>query len=221
MHHQLNVTQREQIGKGSCRKLRAKGLIPGIIYGHKFDNLPIYMEKKAIKEALKKVGESSIIELNIAGKEKINALIKDYQLDPVTDDILHVDFYAIHADERITLEIPLHFVGEPIGVKQSGGILEIIMREIEIECLPADIPEHIEVDLSPLNIGNEILVSDLKLSEKIKVLNKSNSVIALVSAPEEEEKVAATEEVAEPEVIKKGKETKPTEEEEKEKEEEE
>lgn len=215
MHYQLNVILREQTGKGACRQLRSKGLIPGIIYGHKIENLLITVNNKALMDILKKAGESSIIELNIPGKEKLNALIKDYYQDPVTDKVLHVDFYAIHEDEMIALDIPLHFIGEPVGVKQGGGILEIILREIEIECFPADIPEHIEIDLSNLNIGDEILVSDLKLSEKIKVITKPSSVIALVSAPitEEVEKAAAEVEITEPEVIKKGKETEEPEEE--------
>ncbi len=214
MHYQLNVTSRDQIGKGACRKLRSKDLIPGIIYGHKIENIPIYIKQKELLQVLKQAGESSIIEINMTGKHKLNALIKAYQQDPITDKVIHVDLYAIRADEQITLNVPLHFIGEPIGVKQSNGILEIITREIEIECFPADIPEHIEVNLSNLNIGNEILVSDLKLSDKIKILTKPNSVIALVSAPAvEEEKVAPEVETIEPEVIKKGKETKESKEE--------
>lgn len=215
MHYQLDVMFREQKGKGACRKLRSKGLIPGIIYGHKIENLAIAVDNKALMNMLKKAGESSIIELNIPGKEKLNALIKDYYQDPLTDKVLHVDFYAIHSDEVISLNVPLHFKGEPVGVKQGGGVLEIILREIEIECFPADIPESIEIDLSTLNIGDEILVSDLKLMEKIRVITKPSSVIALVSAPtvEEVEKAAAEAEIAEPEVIKKGKEIEEPEEE--------
>lgn len=215
MQYQLNINKREIGGKNYCKKLRQRGFIPAIIYGHKIDSIPIYVNQKEFISILKKAGESSLIELNMDG-EKINVLIKDYQLHPINNNILHIDFYAIKADEAVSLKIPIYIIGEPKGVKEKSGILEIILRELEIECLPADIPEKIEIDISNLDIGDEILVSDLKLSEKIKILTKADSVIALVSAPAvEEEAVAAEvpETLPEPEVIKKGKEEKESEEE--------
>ncbi len=215
MQYQLNINKREIVGKNYCKKLRQRGFIPAIIYGHKIDSIPIYVNQKEFISILRKAGESSLIELNIDG-EKINVLIKDYQLHPINNNILHIDFYAIKADEAVSLKMPIYIIGEPKGVKEKSGILEIILRELEIECLPADIPEKIEIDISNLDIGDEILVSDLKLSEKIKILTKADSVIALVSAPAvEEEAVAAEvpETPPEPEVIKKGKEEKESEEE--------
>ncbi|OGF59746.1 MAG: 50S ribosomal protein L25/general stress protein Ctc [Candidatus Fischerbacteria bacterium RBG_13_37_8] len=218
MHYQINVTAREQTGKGFCRKLRAKGLMPGVIYGHGMETIPVSINFKEFMDILRKAGETSIIELNINNKEPVNALIKEYQLNPIYGNVTHVDFYAVRADEIVTLSIPIHIIGDPIGVKQNGGILEIIMRELEIECLPTDIPEKLEIDVSQMNIGDEIVVSDVHFSEKVKILNKSDSAIALVSAPAVEEvaPVEVAETPAEPEVIKKGKETQASKEEEEE-----
>jgi large subunit ribosomal protein L25 len=208
MQYQINVTTREQIGKGHCRKLRVKGLVPGIIYGHGRNSLPVYFNYKEFFGIMKKAGESTVIELNVNGEEKLNALVKEYQLSPLDGHLLHVDFYTVRADEVVTLNIPIHLIGESIGVKQGGGILETIMRELEIQCFPADIPEKIEINISNLAIGDEIMVKDIPLSEKVKVLNKPDSVVVLIEAPAVEEVVqAAPEEAAqEPEVIKKGKE---------------
>jgi len=208
MHYQITVTQREQTGKGYCRKLRVKGLSPGIIYGHGRQSMPVFFNYKELYNIMKKAGESTIIELNVDNAEKVNALVKEYQLSPLDGHILHVDFYAVRADEAVTLSILIHIIGEAIGVKQGGGILEPVIRELEIECLPADIPEKIEVDVSKLNIGNEILVKDIILSDKVKVLNKPDAVVIMVEAPAVEEVVVAApvEAPAEPEVMKKGKE---------------
>jgi large subunit ribosomal protein L25 len=208
MQYQINVTTREQIGKSHCRKLRVKGLVPGVIYGHGRNSLPVYFNYKEFFGIMKKAGESTIIELNVNNEEKLNALVKEYQLSPLDGHLLHVDFYAVRADEVVTLNIPIHLIGEAIGVKQGGGILETIMRELEIQCFPADIPEKIEIDISNLAIGDEIMVKDIPLSEKVKVLNKPDAVVVLVEAPAVEEVVQAAPEeaVQEPEVIKKGKE---------------
>ena len=221
MQYQINVTSREETGKGYCRKLRVKGLVPGIIYGHGRDSLPVYFNYKEFYGIMKKAGESTIIELNVNGEEKLNALVKEYQLSPLDEHLLHVDFYAVRADEAVTLSIPIHIVGEAVGVKQGGGMLEAVMRELDIECLPADIPEKIEINVSNLDIGDEILVKDIALSDKVKVLNKPDAVVIMIEAPVVEEVVEAApaEAPAEPEVIKKGKEAAGEEETEAEKEE--
>ncbi|MCI0616112.1 50S ribosomal protein L25/general stress protein Ctc [bacterium] len=201
---------RELKGKGPNRRLRVAGKIPAVLYGHKSQNMALEVDPKDIFKILHSdSGENTIFQLEVPGKEKINVLIKEYQLEPVSHRLLHADFYEVAMDEVLEVDVPLEVIGEAYGVKTEGGLLDIVHRELRVECLPADIPENIEVDVTELKIGDHIRVKDLKISEKIKILDDPETVVVAVEHPRAEEPVAtavpATEAEQEPEVIKKGK----------------
>jgi large subunit ribosomal protein L25 len=201
---------RELKGKGPNRRLRIAGKIPAVLYGHKSQNMALEVDPKEIFKILHSdTGENTIFLLDVPGKEKINVLIKEYQLEPVSHRLLHADFYEVAMDEVLEVDVPLEVIGEAYGVKTEGGLLDIVHRELRVECLPADIPENIEVDVTELKIGDHIRVKDLKISEKIKILDDPETVVVAVEHPRAEEPVAAavpaTEAEQEPEVIKKGK----------------
>jgi large subunit ribosomal protein L25 len=201
---------REQKGKGPNRRLRVAGKIPAVLYGHKSQNVALEVDPKDIFKILHSdTGENTIFQLQVPGKEKINVLIKEYQLEPVSHRLLHADFYEVAMDEVLEVDVPLEVLGEAYGVKTEGGLLDIVHRELRVECLPGDIPENIEVDVTELKIGDHIRVKDLKVSDKIKILDDPETVVVAVEHPRAEEPVAAavpeTEAEQEPEVIKKGK----------------
>jgi large subunit ribosomal protein L25 len=201
---------REQKGKGPNRRLRVAGKIPAVLYGHKSQNMSLEVDPKEIFKILQSdTGENTIFLLEIPGKEKINVLIKEYQLEPVSHRLLHADFYEVAMDEVLEVDVPLEVTGEAYGVKTEGGLLDIVHRELRVECLPGDIPENIEVDVTELKIGDNIRVKDLKVSEKIKILDDPETVVVAVEHPRAEELPTAaapvTEAEQEPEVIKKGK----------------
>jgi len=202
----LKVKTREKKGKEQAKKLRKDGIIPAVVYGAKGEALPLEVSLKDLNALLKTTkGENVIINLNIdeGRTESKKTLIREVQKDPVWDNILHVDFQHISLTERIVVKVPIRLVGISTGVKDEGGILEHILRELEIECLPTEIPEHIEVDVTELGIGDAIHVKDLKL-EKVQVLTESDRSIVTVVPPtvfKEPEVVAAVEEGKEPELV--------------------
>lgn len=201
---------REQRGKGPNRRLRVAGKIPAVLYGHKSQNMALEVDPKEIFKILQSdTGENTIFLLAVPGKEKINVLIKEYQLEPVSHRLLHADFYEVAMDEVLEVDVPLEVIGEAFGVKSEGGLLDIVHRELRVECLPADIPENIEVDVTEMKIGDQVRVKDLKVSEKIKILDDPETVVVAVEHPRAEELPTATAPVTEaeqePEVIKKGK----------------
>jgi large subunit ribosomal protein L25 len=207
---------RELKGKGPNRRLRVAGKIPAVLYGHKSQNMALEVDPKEIFKILQSdTGENTIFLLAVPGKEKINVLIKEYQLEPVSHRLLHADFYEVAMDEVLEVDVPLEVIGEAYGVKTEGGLLDIVHRELRVECLPGDIPENIEVDVTELKIGDHIRVKDLKVSEKIKILDDPETVVVAVEHPRAEELPTAaapvTEAEQEPEVIKKGKAAEPEE----------
>jgi len=183
--------------------------------------VPISVEPKALLRILhSESGANTLISLKLDGKGDARVLVKEYQLDPVTHQLLHADFYRVAMDRVLQVAIPVVIKGEPKGVKQQGGILEFIRREIEIECLPADIPEHVEVDVSELMLHQGIRVRDLTVDPKWKPTSDPDMMLVHVIMPKAEEAPAPAEAAAaapaapaEPEVIKKGKVEKPEEEE--------
>jgi large subunit ribosomal protein L25 len=210
---------RETRGKGSNRKLRRSGKIPAILYGHKNDAVSLEVDPKAIFKILHSdSGENTIFGLNVPGRERLNCLIKEYQLEPISHILLHADFYEVAMDETLEVKVPLETEGESYGVKSEGGLMDIVHRELHVECLPGDIPESIVVNVTNLKIGDMIRVRDLVVSDKIKILDDPETVVVAIEHPRAEEEVAAVpvegETEAEPEVIKKGKAAEPTEEEE-------
>ncbi len=207
----VQVKNREGLGRGAARRLRREGYVPAIIYGAKLDPRPVGIDPKMLLNILhSESGMNTIFQLNLEGTERRrHVMIKDYQVDPVEGHLLHADLIRIQMDEVIDVMVPIYIEGESQGVKLDGGILDHVNREVEVSCLPSDIPEHISVNVTELKIGDAIRVSDLSKSEKYTILADPEQTLIVISAPVKEEEVAAvTEEVAapvEPEVMKKGK----------------
>lgn len=201
----LSAEKRNKVGKGIARSLRRKGFIPAVIYKGG-DSIPIQLSTKEFAQFITKTaGEQVVVNIDLSGETK-QALLKDYQLDPIMGSLLHADFQEISATEAIRVMVHIVISGEAIGVKRDNGILQYGLREVEIECLPSSIPGHIDVDVSNLGVGQSIHVSDLKLAEGIRILTDPDELIVTVTTLKEE--VAAPEavsEAVEPEIIKKGK----------------
>jgi len=204
----IKAEKREEHGKGAARSLRREGMVPGVLYrGGKAQSL-----KLANKEICKLIntisGEQVIVDLHFADGEKKLALLKDFQVDPISRELLHTDFFEVSLTEAIRVTVHVVTVGEPVGVKRDAGILQHALREVEIECLPDKIPGKVEYNISRLELGQAVHVSDLEFEEGIKVLTDPGDVIVTVIAPVAEE-VPVVEETAavaaEPEVVKKGK----------------
>jgi large subunit ribosomal protein L25 len=197
----LNAIKREKTGKEICKKLRKQGLIPAIVYGPHFQPLPIAVKSSELESALiKHKGETILFNLQLANGEpsKIQAILKDYQIHPVTDKIIHIDFLAIHEKETITIDVPLEFIGKPVGISK-GGILEILLHELTIECLPSEVPDKITVDISNLDIGDVLHVKDIKVPKGIKVVDNPEETVAtiLTEAKEEVEEEKTSEKTTE------------------------
>jgi len=207
----INVDRRDIKGKGAARSLRRNDMIPAVIY-RGGESMPIKIPKTEITKFINTTaGEQVMVKLQFSDGENKFALMKDYQVDPVKRNLLHADFFEVSLTEKVKVSVHVTTVGEPIGVKRDGGVLQHVLREIEVECLPDKIPGHIKVDISNLGIGQSFHVSDIKIDEEIRILTDPDGVIANVVAPVMEEvakpaeEVAAAETTAEPEVIKKGK----------------
>jgi large subunit ribosomal protein L25 len=202
----ITATPREAAGKGAARQTRFAGKVPAVIYGHGRATQPLTLESKALEMALSGIEPAStLFEVTIEGK-KTRALIREIQRHPVRPDIIHVDFYEIHADEKVRLKVPVHLVGTPDGVRNGGGVLDQVMREVEIEVLPEHIPERVELDVSALAIGHSVHVSNLSIPNAT-ILVAPELTLATVVPPRAEEELApapeAAAEVAEPELIRK------------------
>jgi large subunit ribosomal protein L25 len=180
-----------------------------VVYGGGGPVIPVTVDPEGIHEVLhSESGHNAIFTLQVRGKAPARAMVRDWQLEPVKGRLLHVDFVRIALDTRLKLKVAIHVTGEPQGVKVQGGIFEFVLREVEVECLPDDIPEAITVDVTPLSLGQSLRVSDLAISPKVKVLTEPTRVVAhVVALKAEEEKPAEVAEAApaEPEVIRKGK----------------
>jgi large subunit ribosomal protein L25 len=215
METTLEATTRDSFGKNEARRIRREGKVPAVLYGgDKKDATPIAVEPRALLRILhSESGQNTLISLKLGGAgDSPRVLVKDFQLDPITHHLLHADFYRVAMDKVIQVTIPVTVHGEPKGVKQQGGILEFIRREIVIECLPGDIPEHVEVDVSELMLHQGIRLRDIATSPKWKPVTEGDTMLVHVIMPKAEEAptpeataAAATATPAEPEVIKKGK----------------
>jgi len=211
----LEAEARESFGKNEARRTRREGKVPAVLYGGDGGQAtPIAVTPKALLKILhSEAGQNTLIQLKLAGGGDTRVLVKDFQLDPITHQVLHADFYRVAMDKVLQVTIPIVFHGEPPGVKQQGGILEHIRREIEIEVLPGDIPEHIDIDVSELMLHQGVRVRDIAKNPKWKPLSDPDLMLVHVIMPKAEEvaptaeatAAAATATPAEPEVIKKGK----------------
>ena len=203
---------RNETGKNANRRLRERGLIPGMLYGAKKETISVSVSPREIGSILKSAaGANTLFDLDLGGQKR-KVILKEYQREPLKGRILHADFYEVALDKKLEVKVHLELTGVPVGVKTQGGILDFVTRELEVECLPADIPEKIVIDVSQLELNKHFRVSELKLSDKVTILTGADVVIAHVVVPRAEEEVApaaeavaAAPEAAEPEVIKKGK----------------
>lgn len=206
----LKVEKRSETGKGAARTLRGTSVIPAVLY-RAGSALPIKINKPDIMRLLQQTsGEQVIVNLEFPEGETRLALLKDYQVDPINRQLLHTDFFEVSLQETLKVTMAVHIVGEPIGVKRDGGILQYGISQVEVECLPDNITGHVDVDVSGLATGHSLHVSDITFPEGMKVLTPMDEVVAIVTLPAKVEEVVAPAAVvaapAEPEVAKKGKE---------------
>ncbi len=213
MAEQEVVTAKPREGrfnKNAARRVRVKGMIPGVIYGAKEAAIAVELDPKQIARILHSAsGHNTIFDVAIAGSAQTKAMIVDWQYEPVKGSLMHIDLKRIAMDKAIRVKVPVQFAGVPIGVKTQGGILDQVLREVEIECLPGDIPSAISVDVTGLGLGDAIRVADLPQGGKLKFLTDEHATVGHVVAIKEEvapvvDAVAAAV-PAEPEVAKKGK----------------
>lgn len=208
----VSAKGRTAFGSGASRRIRRQGEVPGIVYGGTADNIPVTVNPKDLIKLLRShAGRNTILNLEIEGVGTDNVILRDWQVDPVKEDFIHADFQRIAMDQKLTVTIPIHMVGVAIGVKAEGGLLDAVIREIEVECLPGDIPDEIECDVSGLHMNDSIRIRDLQIPGKVELLDDPDQVVVHVVAVREEESAEAAEgEVEgaagdEPEVVAKGK----------------
>jgi len=217
----LEAVTRDGRGKNEGNRLRASGKIPAVVYGARKagkapEGVAVAVDPKALLRILhSESGANTLINLKVDGGES-RVMVKEYQLDPITNALLHADFYQLAMDKEITVTVPIVLKGEPRGVKVQGGVLDFVTRDIQVQCLPTDIPEHIDIDVSELMLNQSIRLRDLAQSPKWKAITDGETMLVHVVMPKVEEVAATTETAAaaapgaaaEPEVIKKGKDEK-------------
>jgi large subunit ribosomal protein L25 len=206
----LNASARSDVGTGNARKLRQAGSVPAVIYGHGREPQNLTINTRELDRLLGAISVSStVIELSVDGKSA-RTLIREIQRHPVKRSVVHVDFQELVAGEKITVSIPLRFVGTADGVRNSGGILEETMHQVHLRLDPASIPDHIDVDVTPLTVGHSFHIRDLKLPEGVTILDDAGATVCVVTAPKTETAAAGAEgevaaSTAEPELIRKPK----------------
>lgn len=204
----INARMREGRGKGAARTSRREGRIPGVLYGHGEDSVALSVDANELQRLVHAISiENTIVDLDMGAGEPYKVLIRELQRHPFRDEFVHIDFFHVAMDEKIQVEIPIVLVGTPTGVKNKGGILDHQLRELEVFCLPGSIPEKVEIDVSDLDIGDSVHVSEIQLPD-VEILTESDRAVVAVLAPTvvEVEEAAAEEAILEPEVIGRGKE---------------
>ena len=204
--------KREGLGSNAARRLRAQGFVPAVLYGESLETTALVLKKKDIVQILRlESGENTIFQVAVDGGTT-DVMIKELQIDPASDELLHVDLIRISMDKPIRVTIPIVHRGDPVGVKTEGGFVDFVTREVEVECLPRDIPESIGIDISELHINQSYKVQAMAVPAGVKIITDPNTVLVLISMPHKEEEVfpgekpegeVAAEEPKEPEVIKK------------------
>jgi large subunit ribosomal protein L25 len=206
----LNASARSDVGTGNARKLRQAGSVPAIIYGHGREPQNLALNTRDLDRLLGTISVSStVIELTVEGGRTARTLIREIQRHPVKRSIVHVDFQELVAGEKMNVSIPLRFVGVADGVRNSGGILEETMHQVHLRLDPANIPDHVDVDVTPLTVGHSIHIRDLKLPAGVTILDDAGATVCVCTAPKTEaaatpaEGVEAVASTAEPELIRK------------------
>ena len=195
-----------KFNKNHARRVRVAGKIPAVVYGAGQDAVAVTVDPRMITKILhSESGHNTIFDLNVEGSGVVKAMIVDWQHEPIKGHLLHIDLKRIAMDKMMRVSVPIQLVGVPVGVKNGGGMLEHVLREVEIECLPNDIPSHLDVDVTGLEINGVIHVSDLPHSGSIKFLGEEDATVAHVTTIKEEAAAEAVAGAAEPEVAKKGK----------------
>ena len=209
----VEAKERKTINKRSRNILRNEGRVPGVLYGSRLEPIPIEVTR-AVIHPLVFTAKTHLLSLKLDGHEEYDCIIKDVQFDPVSDEIIHFDLIGLTRDEKIQLEVPIRLLGSAVGVKE-GGLLQESMHKLNVECLPKNIPQSLEIDVTELNIGDTIHVADLNF-EHITIINPEDTIVVSVVLPkvekeaepdEEGEELAEEEGAVEPEVISKGKES--------------
>jgi large subunit ribosomal protein L25 len=210
----LEVQPRQETGKNANNRLRAKGLVPGVVYGGGKEPLPIQVEKRALLDLMRSTGHNPVFLLQLAGTDKNrHAMIREMQIHPVTRHMLHVDFQRVLMTEKVKVSIHLELQGVPVGVKVDGGLLDFVTRELHVQCTPDKIPAKLTADVSGLHIGQHVEAKDVQLPEGVELLDEPGRVIASVAhhkveaapTPAAGEEPLLEAEAAQPEVIKRGK----------------
>ncbi len=208
----INAKYRDGLGKEKSAKYRQEGLIPGVIYGHGEDTKHVLFDGRNLSNIIARLeSESTLFSIDLGEGEPLLCVIKEVQRDKIKRNIIHIDFQHLHAGEKITLHVPVVPVGTAIGVKE-GGLLEVVHRELEIRCLPKNIPEHIEINIENLKVGDSIHIGEIELPEGVEIMEDPEIPVITIMAPkkhaavEETEETAVEEEAKEPEVIKEKKE---------------
>lgn len=202
---QIKVATREQTGKGAARSLRREGKVPGIVYGHGEESVPVSVDAGELMRLTHAVSiENTIVDLSVGDGDgaTYKVLVREIQRHPFKQQFLHVDFFRVAMDEKLHVDVPVIVTGVPTGVKDRGGVLEHMLREIEVYCLPGSIPEKVEIDVSHLDIGDSIHVGEIELPDVEVLTDADRSIVAVlaptvIEEPEEEEE----EELLEPELI--------------------
>ncbi|MDQ1452558.1 MAG: large subunit ribosomal protein [Acidobacteriaceae bacterium] len=205
------MTREGKFNKNAARRVRVAGKIPGVIYGAKEPSVAVELDPKQILRILHSdSGHNTIFDVDVKGSARVKAMIVDWQYEPIKGSLLHIDLKRIAMDKLMMVEVPIHLEGIPIGVKAEGGLLDQVLREVEIECLPGDIPAHIALDVTGMKLHDVVRVSDLPHGGKFKFITDEDATVAHVTVIKEEvvaepDAVAAAVSPAEPEVVKKGK----------------
>ncbi len=198
----LQAKMRDVVGK-QVKHFRKEGMVPVVMYGHKVEPKNLWVQALELDKTYVAAGENTILELVIDGAKGVNVLIQDIQADPLSGRLAHADFFQVHMDEEIEASIPLEFVGESPVVKEMGGVLVKSLDEVEVSCLPADLPQAIEVDISAIKtFDDHIKVRDLKVSPKVKIVSESDTTVALVTPPRTEAELASLNEKVDADVTK-------------------
>ncbi len=207
----VEAQERSDLGKNASRRLRRGGAVPGVVYGLDRPPFLVGVGERKIEEVLGlEAGRNTIFTLALAGQDRSRAvMIKELQRDPVTERLVHVDFVRVDLTRAVRVNVPIRLLGLAEGVKNEGGLLEFVTRQVEVQCLPADIPDHIDVDVSALHLNQHLSVKDLPTRERVTIVEDPEAIVCVIAVPKEEaapvvEEAAAV--AAEPEVIKKGKE---------------